>query len=171
MRELPLDEKINCEWLQNELEGLPPGNVGAASGLLAQLTEETRAHVALCAACQDTLQDFADTRQVLAAMGENLPQAGPWFTTRVMGAIAAQEKEAEERQNGFWYNVRRLAPRMVAFATLLLMLGGTWAFQERRAASRVQGAQMGPAESIFEAVPTTPPNDDIIATIHEDKLP
>ena len=86
-------------------------------------------------------------------MKESLPEAGPWFTTRVMQAIAAQEEEIEERQNGFWTSVRRLAPRLVAFATLLLMLGGTWAFQERRAA-RANGPQMGPAEGIFEAVPS-----------------
>lgn len=171
MRELPMGEKFNCEWLQNQLEGLPPGDVGTANELLAQLPEQARAHAAVCAECQAAVQDFAETRQVLAAMGENLPQAGPWFTTRVMRAIAAQEQEIETRQNGFWVNVRRLAPRMVAFATLLLMLGGTWAFQERRAATRVQGAQMGPVESIFEGAPTTPPNDDIIATAHEDKLP
>jgi hypothetical protein len=171
MRELPMGEKINCEWLHNELEGVSPGDVCTASALFAQLPEEARAHTAVCAECQAAVQDFVDTRQALAAMAENLPQAGPWFTARVMRAVAAQEKEIEERQNGFWVYVRRLAPRMVAFATLLLMLGGTWAFQERRAATRVQGAQMGSVESIFERTPTTPPNDDIIATAHEDKLP
>lgn len=166
-----MGEKINCEWLQNHLEGLPPGDAGKLSEVLTQLSEDVRAHAAACAECQAALQDFADTRGVLAVMSKHLPQPGPWFTARVMSAIAAQEHEIEERQNGFWVNVRRLAPRMVALATLLLMFGGTWAFQERRAASRVQGAQMGPAESLFEGAPATAPNDDIIATAHEDKLP
>jgi len=170
MRELPMGEQIDCVWLQNQLEELPPGDVGSASDLLAQFPQ-ARAHVAACAECRAAVQDFVDTRQVLAAMSENLPQAGPWFTTRVMRAIATQEREVAERQNGFWVSVRRLAPRLVALATLVLMLGGTWAFQERRAATRVQGGQMGPAESIFEATPTTAPNDDIVATAHEDKLP
>jgi len=171
MRELPMGEKINCEWLRDQLEELPPGTARDAGALLTQLPEEVRAHAAGCAECQAALQDSVDTRQVLAAMNSNSPQPGPWFTARVMNAIAAQEQAMEERQNGFWVNVRRLAPRLVALATLLLMLGGTWAFQERRAASRVQGAQMGPIESIFEGAPATPPNDDIIATTHEDKLP
>jgi len=170
MRELPMGEKINCEWLRNELEGLRPGDAGNASPLLVQLPEELRAHAAACAECQAALQNWADTRQAFAAMSEDLPQPGRWFTARVMGAIAAQEHDIEERKNGFWVNVRRLAPRLVALATLLLMLGGTWAFQERRAASSMQGTRMGPVESIFEGVPA-PPNDDIIATAHEDKLP
>jgi hypothetical protein len=171
MRELPMGEKMNCEWLRDELEGLAPGEVGTAGDLLAQLSEAARAHASACPECESVVRDFADTRQALAAMQEHLPQAGPWFTTRVMQAIATQEQEIEERQNGFWTNVRRLAPRMVAFATLLLMLGGTWAFEERRAASRAQGAQMGPLESMFEGTPSTPANDEIIATAHEDKLP
>jgi hypothetical protein len=171
MRELPMGEQIDCVWLQNQLEDLPPGDVGSASALLAQLPEEARTHAAACAECRAAVQDFVDTRQVLAAMSENLPQAGPWFTTRVMRAIATQEREVEERQTGFWVYVRRLAPRLVALATLVLMLGGTWAFQERRAATRAQGGQIGPTEGIFEAVPTAAPNDDIIATAHEDKLP
>jgi hypothetical protein len=171
MRELPMGDKINCERLLNQLEGLPSSAGDKASELLELLPEEAREHAAACSECQAVLQDFANTRQTLAMMRENLPQPGPWFAARVMGAIASQEREAEERQNGFWVNVRRLAPRMVALATLLLMLGGTWAFQERRAASRVQGAQMGPVESLFEAAPVAAPNDDIIATVHEDKLP
>jgi hypothetical protein len=79
-----------------------------------------------------------------------------------MNSIAAQEHEAEERQEGFWIGVRRLAPRFVALATLLLMLGGTWAFQERRAANS-RALEMGSGEGIFETAPSAPANDDIIA--------
>lgn len=79
-----------------------------------------------------------------------------------MNSIAAQEYETEERQEGFWIGVRRLAPRFVALATLLFMLGGTWAFQERRAANS-RALEMGPVEGIFESAPSAPANDDIIA--------
>ena len=73
----------------------------------------------------------------------------------------------EERQNGFWNGVRRLAPRLVAFATLLLMLGGTWAFQVQRA-SQARGAVLKPAEGIFESQPSTPANDDVVAIVQEE---
>ncbi len=170
MKEPPNDERLVCEWIIGELEELPSGeNAGETAGLLlARLPEAARAHMAKCAECENTLRDFVDTRLALAEMKESLPEAGPWFTTRVMKAIAGQEEEIEERQNGFWTGVRRLAPRIVAFATLLLMLGGTWAFQERRAA-RANGPELRrPAEGIFETAPTAPVNDDIIASTTEE---
>jgi hypothetical protein len=170
MKELPKDDQLVCEWMIGELEGLPSGD-GAGETvevLLARLPEAAREHAAKCAECESAVRDFVDTRLALAQMKEGLPEAGPWFTTRVMQAIAAQEEAIEERQNGFWTGVRRLAPRIVAFATLLLMLGGTWAFQERRAA-RANGPELRPAEGIFEAVPAIPANDDIIASATEEK--
>jgi hypothetical protein len=170
MKELPKEKQLVCEWMIGELEGLP-GDEGAGESvevLLARLPEAARQHAAKCAQCESAVQDFVDTRLALAEMKESLPEAGPWFTTRVMQAITAQEEEIEERQNGFWTSVRRLAPRMVAFATLLLMLGGTWAFQERRAA-RANGPELRPTEGIFEATPPTPVNDDIIASAVEEK--
>ena len=123
-----------------------------------------RSHAAECAECRHAVEDFADTRSALAEL--ELPEAGPWFTKRVMNAIAAKENEIEERVNGFWIGVRRLAPKLVAFATLVLMLGGTWAFQEHRAHS-VSRPAIGPAEGIFENVPSQPANDDIVASVHE----
>ncbi|MGB2665161.1 MAG: hypothetical protein WAK48_14230 [Candidatus Acidiferrum sp.] len=170
MKEFPQDERLVCEWMIDELEELPSGEDAGetAEVLLARLPEAAREHAAKCAECENAVRDFVDTRLALAEMKERLPGAGPWFTTRVMQAITAQEEEIEERQNGFWTSVRRLAPRIVAFATLLLMVGGTWAFQERRAA-RANGPQMGPAEGIFEAAPTAPVNDDIIASATEEK--
>lgn len=172
MRELPKDANVNCEWFLNELEGLP--SKGAKSeteeALLSDLPEPAREHALRCAECGAALRDFAETRRALEGMAENMPQAGPWFTGRVMHAIAAEEEEIEERQSGFWNGVRRLAPRLVAFATLLLMLGGTWAFQERRTA-QTRGPEVGPTEGIFETVPSGPVNDDVIASLHEEKLP
>ena len=59
-----------------------------------------------------------------------LPKAGPWFTARVMAAIAAREKE--EEIDGVWISVRRLAPRLVALGALLLVVGGSWSVQQTR---------------------------------------
>jgi hypothetical protein len=102
----------------------------------------------------------------LRRMQSTLDKPGPWFTRRVMNAIAAQEAELEETQNGFWTSIRRLAPRIVAFATLLLMLGGTWMFTQRRTA-QTHGEELLPAEGLFELTPVPPANDDVIATYYE----
>jgi hypothetical protein len=168
MNELPKSGKVNCECFLNELEALPADGPRGATPeqWLSALPEAVQAHVARCANCESALRDFAVTRRVLERMHETLPEAGPWFTGRVMRAIDALEVELEETQNGFWTSVRRLAPRMVAFATLLLMLGGTWMFTERRAAHS-NGQEVLPVEGIFETVPSTPVNDDVIATYHD----
>ncbi len=172
MRELPKDANVNCEWFLNELEGLPSNGAKSVTAevLLSELTETAREHAQRCAECGAALRDFAETRRALEGMAESMPQAGPWFTGRVMHAIAEKEEEIEERQSGFWNGVRRLAPRLVAFAALLLMLGGTWAFQERRA-SQTRGPEVGPTEGIFETMPSGPVNDEVIASVHAEKLP
>jgi hypothetical protein len=172
MKELPKDGNVNCEWFLNELEGLPSDGARGATVelLLSNLPGEARAHAGRCKECTAAAEDFADTRRALAGMTESLPAAGPWFTQRVMRAITVQEEEIEERQNGFWTNVRRLAPRLVAFATLVLMLGGTWAFEERRT-TQTNGPEIRSTEGIFESAPATIVNDDVIAGAHEEPMP
>jgi len=164
---------VNCEWFLNELEALPPADRAHAlssAHFLELLPDQAKAHALACSACRSALEDFAETRAAFAGPVEAPVHPGPWFVSRVMHAIAAQEQEIEERQNGFWSGVRRLAPRLVAFATLLLMLGGTWAFQEHRSSHQSIQPQMTASEGIFEAMPNVPANDDILVS-HEDRLP
>jgi hypothetical protein len=166
MKELPRVGKVSCEWLRSELEGLPAGPPDTAAECRSALSVEARQHLSQCAECEAALQDFALARRELQRMQSTLDEPGPWFTRRVMNAIAAQEAEIEETQNGFWTSVRRLAPRIVAFATLLLMLGGTWMFEQRRAA-QTHGEELLPAEGLFELTPVPAANDDVIATYYE----
>jgi hypothetical protein len=159
---------MNCELFLSELESMEssePKGV-TAEGLLLRLTDAAREHANGCAECREALADFAETRSTLARMEETLPDPGPWFTRRVMNAIAAQEAEIEEKLNGFWIGVRRLAPRLVAFAALLLALGGTWAMQVQRS-SQQRGIDLHSADGIFESVPNTPANDDVVASVNE----
>jgi hypothetical protein len=171
MKEMPNGAGVNCEWFLNELEGLPAGE-GAGDTpevLLLSLPEPAQRHAASCAECKSALEDFAETRSAFAHeadMSDFLPEPGPWFIPRVMNAIAAEEAAIEERQNGFWIGVRRLAPRLVAFATLVLMLGGTWAFEERRSSPQ-PAPEVRPAEGIFESYPVAPVNDDVLVSENE----
>ena len=161
-----------CELVASEIEELKlegAGNLTAAE-VTGQLTGEARKHVAQCSECANAVEDFVTTREALGAMKELLPEAGPWFAVRVMAAVKAAENELEERREGVWISVRRLAPRMAAFAALLLVVGGTWAMELRHQERSAQQSQMRQAEGLFEGVPG-PTNDDIVAGISEGRQP
>jgi len=172
MNDSPRDINVNCERFLNELEELEVEGAGAASAneLLTSLSGEAREHAARCTSCEEALQDFAETRRELAGMREGLPEAGPWFAARVMAAIRAKEEEIEEKSEGVWASVRRLAPRLVAFAAVLLVLGGTWAIEVQRT-ERMRGPETRPGESLFEGAPTTALNDDIVASTYQEQRP
>ena len=172
MNNLPEETKVNCEWFLNELEMLPKDGPEGSSPekLVAGMPEAAREHVVRCRSCELALKDLGDTRKALAGMKEELPEAGTWFAPRVMAAIRRREAEVEELRNGVWISVRRLAPRLVAFAALLLVLGGTWALQVRRT-ERLQRPVLRPAESMFETTPNVPINDDLVASVNEEQLP
>src|SRR5215471_20349074 len=128
--------KLECEAFLEALPGV----------LLGLMNEPKRGHVEVCADCKAAVEAMSVTRRELARLSEAALEPGPWFTTRVMGAIRAKESEIEEKKNGVWVSVMRLAPRLVALCTLLLVLGGTWALEVRKAEEARQ-AEMRPAES------------------------
>jgi hypothetical protein len=162
-----------CDEFLEELERLPAGLPGkpTAGDWRELLPQEAGEHAATCPNCDAALEDLAETREALAGMAESLPEPGPWFVGRVMAKIRAQEREVEEQANGVWISVMRLAPRLAAFAAVLLVLGGTWALELRRAEQSRQQQPRPAAEGLFEAAPNTPLNDDIIASMHEEQQP
>jgi len=123
-------ENESCERFQEALEALPvPGTRGqSAEEWRAELPAEDASHWEACGSCRMALEEFAETRNALADWSS--PEPGPWFAKRVMAAIDAKERE-EEASDGVWIYVRRLAPRIVAVCALLLVLGGSWAVQQR----------------------------------------
>lgn len=168
MSDFPQSAKVNCEEFLGQLEELPGGARISVVELLQQMPAELHAHGEACSGCRAALEDLVETRQALAAMKPRMREAGPWFASRVMAAINARENEIEERSNNVWLSVRRLAPRLAAFAVLLLVLGGSWAMQLRHA-EQVRQRQMQPTDSLFEGNPSTPLNYDIIASTSEEQ--
>jgi hypothetical protein len=168
MSGFPKGTKVNCERFLNELEELPGETTVSAAQLLYRLPAEVRAHGEACADCATALEDLVETRGALEPKKAMMPEAGLWFTKRVMAAISARESEIEERTNSVWISVRRLAPRLAAFAVLLLVLGGAWAMALRRA-DQTRQRQMQPGDSLFEGNPSTPLNYDIIASVSEEQ--
>ena len=159
--------KLECEAFLEALEATSPdkGTEALPGVLLELINGVTRGHAEVCADCKAAVEAMSVTRRELARLSEAAVEPGPWFTTRVMAAIRAKESEIEEKKNGVWVSVRRLAPRLVAFCTLLLVLGGTWALEVRKAEEARQ-AEMRPVESLFDATATTPLNDDVLAVSH-----
>ena len=170
MSNLSRKAKQDCEWFLNELERMPVDARAVAAELLGRMPELAQEHGVQCASCSAALQDLAETRKALEGMKEGMPEAGPWFVARVMAAIRAEEEEIEERKEGVWIGVRRLAPRVVAFAAVLLVLGGTWAIESRRA-EQARRPVVRPAESLFEGPKSAPGNGDIVASAYEEQLP
>jgi len=151
-----------CRHFLEELEGLAGNEAGEATTpwVFAQMSSEARGHVAACAECGGAVEDLVETRRALQPMSTAVAEPGPWFVARVMAAIRGKETEQEERSNGVWLSVRRLAPRLVALCTVLLVVGTTWAVQVRRE-DLARRAPLGSANSVFESVPA-PLNDDVL---------
>jgi len=162
-----------CTEFLEELERLPSGLPGRnpAGNWRERLPPAAREHTVKCAECAAALEDFAETRAAMAGMAERVAEPGLWFVSRVMAAIVAKERELEEQTNGVWISVMRLAPRLAAFAAVLLVLGGTWALELRRAEHSRQQQTRPAVEGLFETVPNTPLNDDIVASTHEELQP
>jgi hypothetical protein len=164
--------KLECEAFLEALEATSPGSgVEATPGeRLGPLRETTRGHAEVCADCKAAVEEMSVTRTELARLSEAAVEPGPWFAARVMGAIRTKEREIEEKKNGVWVSVRRLAPRLVAFCTVLLVLGGTWAVEVRKAEEARQ-AEMRPVEGLFDTTASTPLNDDVLAISHQEPRP
>lgn len=124
-------ENESCERFRDALDALP------VVEWRAELPAAEAKHLETCESCRTVLEEFAETRSALTELA--LPEPGPWFAKRVMAAIDAKERE-EEAADGVWISVRRLAPRIVAVSALLLVLGGSWAVQQRnRDLANVEG--------------------------------
>jgi hypothetical protein len=121
-------DEANCRRFLDALEELPlsGGTRKSAEEWRAELPEAEDEHAGRCEVCRTALEEFAETRNALTGVAVHEP--GPWFTARVMAAINARE----EKEDGVWIGVRRLAPRLVAVSALLLVLGGSWALELRK---------------------------------------
>ncbi len=151
-----------CGRFLEELEGVAASDAKEvnAQTVVTQMSSQARGHAEVCAECRGAVEDLAETRRALLPMGTPVAEAGPWFAARVMAAIRAKENELDERSNGVWLGVRRLAPRLVALCTVVLLVGTTWAYQMRQQ-DLARQLQLQSGESVFESVPA-PLNDDVL---------
>ena len=167
MLSLPKKESSGCQKFREELEATPLGE-STGNGLrvvLEQMSPASREHASACAECCDAAEDLALTRSALRPLGEVSAEPGPWFSARVMAAIAGRQAEMDLR-DGVWISVRRLAPRLVAVSALLLVLASTWTYQLRR--TDVAGPpQAASSDTVLEPGGAAPLNDDVLISASE----
>ena len=87
--------KLECEAFLEALEATSPekGTEALPGVLLGLMNEPKRGHAEVCADCRAAVEAMSATRRELARLSEAALEPGPWFTTRVMGAIRAKESE------------------------------------------------------------------------------
>lgn len=136
---------------------------------IEELTEEwsatERNHVAECEHCRVAAQDILATRELFKGVSSRAGQPRPWFSTRVMAAIAVRERELAEAAST-WLAVPKFASRLALASAALLLLTSTWLYERPLQAPSQQATSLAAQESLFEASP--PVNqDDVLVPVQE----
>jgi hypothetical protein len=144
-----------CARYYDALEELRPGidAVSAQEELRAVLPAEVLAHAENCEACVEAAEIFWAARVLLSEgiVEENAAAMNPFFTTRVMAAIA--EREVETRQLVFEWRrtVSQVASKLALVSAGALIVAGTWAYDVKSHANLSGGGQAKAATSGTEA--------------------
>jgi len=124
------------------------------------------AHIDACPDCAESTRELITTRKLLSGIASVKEEARPWFTSRVMAAIAVREKELQETART-WLAVPRFASRVAFASAALLLIASTWLYERPAAPSPSQPAAVASPEYIFEA-PTPPASqDDVLVSMAE----
>jgi|SRR5437016_10198841 len=125
-----------------------------------------RNHIAACERCRTAAQDLLATREIFKGVGSATEMARPWFSTRVMAAIAARERELAEAASTC-LAVPKFASRLALASAALLLLTSTWLYERPLQAPSQQAASLAAQESLFEAPPLVN-QDDVLVPAQED---
>lgn len=163
MWNMPKRQSEECRRVKDSLEEAAERDAEAVvvEKWIAQLTAEERTHIEKCGDCRAGAEDLAATKKLFRGVPSFTNEERPWFTARVMGAIAVRERELAQRLSA-WNEFPRFAARL-AWVTGVLLLVGTTLFYEKV----VQAPRYKPngttQESIFEAPQQTSQDDILIS--------
>jgi len=156
-----------CKNLRDLLEDSGAGLPEATS--VRELSEAwpvaQRNHLAACGRCREAAQDLFATREIFKGVASHAGEARPWFSTRVMTAIAARERELTDAART-WLAVPKFALRLAVASVALLLLTSTWLYERPLPAPNQQAASLAAQESLFEAPPPTN-QDDVLVPMQE----
>lgn len=136
----------------------------ALDQLLADLDLSSREHVRACEACRAAAEIHLASSALLAPLRPSRPAAGVWFTTRVMAAITAREKELG-RAPAIAALLPKYASRLAWAAAVALLVIGSWVYTGTKSPATAQPSVNGP-ESLFETQPGPPQTpDDVLMSL------
>jgi len=155
-----------CAKVHDALQGISSAEqsegVLALGVLLAQLSEEVRAHVNACDDCRLFAAELLEVRGMFQ-YADTGPQPGPYFLARVMAAISDREGELE-RISQTWAAVPRLAYRLSVLASLSLLVAAGWLYQQPRHASVTMASAAQNTEGLVDSSGNTVQDDFLLNT-------
>ena len=160
--------KDECSPLRDLLEGAAARHPLAASveEFLEGLPQAQRRHFAECESCREAAQDLLTAREIFKGVASHAEGEGPWFSRRVMAAIATGERELALRVSP-WTAVPRFASRLAWVTAIVLLACSTWLYERPAPVAKKQPAAVASPEYLFEA-PAPPMNqDDVLISMAE----
>ena len=155
-----------CAQVHDALEGILSGEQSEGvldlGVLLAQLSEDARAHVNACDDCRMFAAELLQVRGMFQ-YADTGPQPGPYFLARVMAAISDREVELE-RISQTWAAVPRLAYRLSVLASLSLLVAAGWLYQQPRHDSVTSTSAAQNTEGLVDGSGNTVQDDFLLNT-------
>ena len=155
-----------CAKVHDALEGISSGEQSEGvldlGVLLAQLSEDARAHVNACDDCRMFAAELLQVRGMFQ-YADTGPQPGPYFLARVMAAISDREVELE-RISQTWAAVPRLAYRLSVLASLSLLVAAGWLYQQPRHDSVTSTSAAQNTEGLVDGSGNTVQDDFLLNT-------
>jgi hypothetical protein len=120
----------NCSTFRTQLEDAASAAPAAkeTKELLAALPPALQEHASACAECRAAVENILASRALLSALPSNAEMGGPWFTSRVMAAIAARKAELSRAADA-WTFLPKLAARLTWASSIALLLASGWLYQ------------------------------------------
>ncbi len=125
-----------------------------------------RKHLADCGSCREAAQDFFAAREIFKGVASQAEEARPWFATRVMEAIRAQERELALPAS-LWSAFPRFASRLAWAAAVVLLAGSAWLYERPVTAPNKAPAAASAQEYLFEAPAPAMNQDDVLISMAE----
>lgn len=135
----------------------------SVEALSAALPAEEREHLSRCEDCREAVGDLLEARELFQAVRSQAQIERPWFSARVMAAIAAREQELSEVTKT-WLAVPRFASRVALASAALLVVASTWLYERPRPAPSPQNTSLEAQETLFEGTPAAHQDDILVPT-------
>ena len=167
-----LKNRVLCHEFRMQLEEAA-GAVPAAvqfSDLVKDMPAALREHTAGCAECRAAAQSLLETRALLADVPSHAALGGPWFSARVMAAIAASRPQGV-RTADTWTFLPKLAARLTWASAIALLLASGWLYQKPASVPATSAKHIATDLTGEPVRDTTMPanNDEVLVSLAENQ--